>query len=140
MANTNVVIIAGNLTRDVEVKYAKSGSAFANTTVANNERVKKGDEWVEKTGFYDVTFFGKTAEVAGQYLHKGSKVLIEGKLDYQQWETDGQKRSKACIIANKMQMLDSKKGDGSAQPPKSESAPYSGGVSEDDYGGDDIPF
>lgn len=141
MANTNVVILAGNLTRDPELKYAKSGSAFANISIANNERVKKGDEWVDKTGFYDVTLFGNTAEVAGKYLHKGSKVIIEGKLDYQSWEADGQKRSKVCIIGNKMQMLD-KKGDGSAPAtaPKQESAPYSGGVSEDDFGGDDLPF
>lgn len=139
MANTNIVVVAGNLTRDVQVRYSQSGTAVANLSIANNERVKKGDEWVDKTNYIDVTLFGKTAEIAGEYLRQGSGVLIEGKLDYQSWEADGQKRSKLCVIGNKMQMLDRKKSESSSAP-KQESAPYSGGVSEDDFGGDDLPF
>src|SRR5437868_10248293 len=106
MASFNRVILLGNLTRDVEVKYLQSGMAVAEIGLAVNDRRKnQAGEWVEEVTFVDVTLWGRTAEVAGEYLSKGSPVLIEGRLKLDQWETDGQKRSKLKVIGERMQML-----------------------------------
>lgn len=108
MPALNSVHLLGNLTRDVEVKYLQSGTAVCDLGLAINERVKRRDEWVDETTFVDVTLFGKTAEVAGEYLSKGSPVLIVGKLRLEQWEKDGQKRSKLKVVGDSMQMLGGK--------------------------------
>jgi single-strand DNA-binding protein len=107
----NKIILAGNLTRDVEVKYTSSSLAIGNTGIAVNKKFKnKMGENKEEVLFVDLTFFGRTAEIANQYLKKGSKVLVEGKLKLDQWtDTSGQKRSKHSITVESMQMLDSKK-------------------------------
>ena len=97
MASYNRVILLGNVTRDPEMRYIASGSAVTDLGLAVNDRRKNAatGEWVEETTFVDVTLWGRTAEVAGEYLSKGSPVLIEGRLKYDAWETpDGQKRSK----------------------------------------------
>jgi single-strand DNA-binding protein len=101
----NSVVLVGNVTRDPEVKFLQSGTAVCDLGLAINERVKRGDEWVEDVCFVDVTLFGRTAEVAGEYLSKGAPVLIAGRLKYEQWEKDGQKRSKLKVVAEKLQML-----------------------------------
>lgn len=108
MPAMNQVNIIGNITRDVEVKYLQSGTAVTELGVAINERVKRKDEWVDETTFVDVTLFGRTAEVAGEYLAKGAPVLIVGKLRLDQWEKDGQKRSKLKVVGDSMQMLGGK--------------------------------
>ena len=97
----NKVIMVGNLTRDVELKYLPSGSAVAKIGLASNRKYKKQDgEMAEDTCFVDVSLFGRTAEVANQYLKKGSQVLIEGRLNYETWmDASGQKRSKHTITA-----------------------------------------
>src|SRR5687768_5600457 len=83
MASHNRVVILGNLTRDVEVKYLQSGMAVADVGVAMNDRRKNQQgEWVEETTFVDVTLWGRTAEVASEYLNKGSQIFIEGRLKY----------------------------------------------------------
>lgn len=105
MASYNRVVLVGNLTRDIELRYIPSGTAVAEIGLAVNDRVKKGDQWVDETTFVDVTLWGRTAEVANQYLSKGSNILIEGRLKLEQWEKDGQKRSKLKVVADKMQML-----------------------------------
>ncbi|QDU57766.1 single-stranded DNA-binding protein [Aeoliella mucimassa] len=105
MASFNRVILVGNLTRDPELRYIPSGTAVAEIGMAVNERVKRNDQWVDEVNFFDVTLWGRTAEVVNQYLSKGSSVLIEGRLKYDTWEKDGQKRSKVKIIGEKMQML-----------------------------------
>jgi single-strand DNA-binding protein len=105
MASYNRVVLVGNLTRDIELRYIPSGTAVAEIGLAVNDRVKKGDQWVDETTFVDVTLWGRTAEVANQYLTKGSSVLIEGRLKLDSWEKDGQKRSKLRVVADKMQML-----------------------------------
>jgi single-strand DNA-binding protein len=113
MASFNRVILLGNLTRDVEVKYLQSGMAVAEIGMAVNDRRKnQAGEWVEEVTFVDVTLWGRTAEVAGEYLSKGSPVLIEGRLKLDQWETDGQKRSKLKVVGERMQMVGSKGGGG----------------------------
>lgn len=109
MASYNRVIICGNLVRDVELRTAGS-SQVTDITIAVNDRVKRQGEWTDETTFVDVTLWGRTAEVAGEYLSKGSPVLIEGRLKLDQWEHDGQKRSKLKVVGEKMQMLSSKGG------------------------------
>jgi len=108
MASYNRVIIVGNLTRDVELRYIPSGTAVTDITLAVNERIKRNDQWVDEANFFDVTMWGRTAEVAAEYLSKGSNVLVEGRLRQEKWEQDGQKRSKVKVICDKMQMLGSK--------------------------------
>jgi len=113
MASFNRVILLGNLTRDIEIKYLQSGMAVADVGMAVNERRKsQTGEWIEETVFVDVTMWGRTAEVAGEYLSKGSPVLIEGRLKYDTWEKDGQKRSKLTVTCDRMQMVGSKGGGG----------------------------
>lgn len=113
MASFNRVILVGNITRDIELRYIQSGMAVTDVTLAVNDRRKSNSgEWVEETTFVDVTLWGRTAEVAGEYLGKGSPVLIEGRLKLDQWETDGQKRSKLRVVGERLQMLGSKGGGG----------------------------
>ena len=119
MASFNRVILVGNLTRDIELRYTPSGTAVTDMGMAVNERVKRNDQWTDEVNFFDVTLWGRTAEVAGEYLSKGSPVLIEGRLKYETWEQDGQKRSKVKIVGERMQMLGSRgggSGSGSGAP------------------------
>ncbi len=108
MASFNRVILVGNMTRDVDVKYTKSGTPVTEIGLAVNDRVKRNDEWVDETTFVDITLWGRTAEIAGEYLSKGSPVLIEGRLKLDTWEQDGQKRHKLRVVGERMQMLGSK--------------------------------
>ena len=113
MASFNRVILLGNITRDIEVRYLQSGMAVADIGLAVNDRRKgQNGEWIEETTFVDVTLWGRTAEVAGEYLGKGSPILIEGRLKLDQWEKDGQKRSKLHVVCERMQMVGSKGGGG----------------------------
>jgi len=115
MASFNRVILLGNLTRDVEVKYLQSGMAVADVGIAVNDRRKgQNGEWIEETTFVEVTMWGRTAEVASEYLSKGSPILVEGRLKYDSWEKDGQKRSKLSVVCERMQMVGSKGGGGGA--------------------------
>ena len=121
MASFNRVIVAGNLTRDPEVRQIPSGTSVTDIGVAINDRKKMGDEWVDETTFVDITLWGRTAEIAGQYLQKGSPVLIEGKLKLDSWEDrdSGQKRSKLKIVGERMQLLG--KGNSQAAPTPNQS-------------------
>ncbi|MBE0499066.1 MAG: single-stranded DNA-binding protein [Campylobacterales bacterium] len=105
----NKVVLVGNLTRDIELRYAQSGSAIANTAIATSRKFTQNGERKEEVCFIDITFFGRSAEVANQYLRRGSKILVEGRLNFDQWVAqDGSKRSKHSVIVETMQMLDSK--------------------------------
>jgi single-strand DNA-binding protein len=109
MASFNRVILMGNITRDIELKYTPGGMAVTDIGLAVNDRRKnQAGEWIEETTFVDVTLWGRTAEVASEFLSKGSPVLIEGRLKLDSWETDGQKRSKLRVVGERMQMLGSK--------------------------------
>jgi single-strand DNA-binding protein len=111
MASYNRVILVGNLTRDVELRYIPSGMAVTDIGLAVNDRRKNASgEWVEETTFVDVTLWGRQAEVASEYLTKGAPVLIEGRLKLDSWEKDGQKFSKLRVTGEKMQMLGSRGG------------------------------
>ena len=106
----NKIILAGNLTRDVEVRYTQGGSAIGNTAIATSRKFKSASgEQKEEVLFVDLTFFGRTAEIANQYLRKGSKVLVDGRLKLDQWTAqDGSKRSKHSVTVENLQMLGSK--------------------------------
>ncbi len=106
----NKVVLVGNLTRDVEIRYAQSGSAIGNVGIATNRKWKsQTGEQKEEVMFIDLTFFGRTAEIANQYLRKGSKVLVDGRIVFQQWTAqDGTKRSKHAITVETLQMLDTR--------------------------------
>ena len=115
MASFNRVILVGNLTRDVDLRYTPSQTAVTDIGLAVNDRVKKNNEWVDETTFVDVTLWGRTAEVANEYLTKGAPVLIEGRLKLDTWEQDGNKRSKLRVVGEKMQMLGGRAGGGQGQ-------------------------
>lgn len=138
MASYNRVILVGNLTRDIELRYIPSGQAVSDVTVAVNDRRKTASgDWVEEPTFVDVTLWGRNAEVASEYLGKGSPVLIEGRLKLDRWETDGQKRSKLRVICEKMQMLGGRSssdgGSRSGQRSHSQTSEDSGGYDSGDH-------
>ena len=148
MANFNRVMLMGNLTRDPELRYLPSNMPVCAFGLAVNDRVKRGDQWVDETTFVDVTLWSRTAEVANEYLSKGSPVLIEGRLKLDTWEKDGQKRSKLKVIGEKMQMLGGRSGGGGGgggprggadaySQPASAPAPSAGANIPPE---DDIPF
>ncbi len=105
----NKVVLVGNLTRDIELRYSQSGMAIAKTAIATSRKFTTNGEKKEEVMFIDITFFGRSAEVANQYLRKGSKILVEGRLQFDQWvDQNGGKRSKHSVAVETMQMLDSK--------------------------------
>lgn len=118
MASFNRVILVGNLTRDVEIKYLQSGTAVTEIGLAVNDRVKRNNEWVDETTFVDVTLWGRTAEIASEFLSKGSPVLIEGRLKLDSWEKDGKKNYKLRVVGEQMRMLGSKGGGGGGGGPR----------------------
>ena len=162
MANFNKVILVGNVTRDPELRYISSGTAVTDIGLAVNDRRKNAaGEWVEETTFVDVTLWGRTAEVAGEYVTKGSPLLIEGRLKLDTWEKDGKKNSKLRVVRETMQMLGSRsggEGGGRSGKPRvaagrsaapasdeySQAGGYDGDRGESGRGGpvadDDIPF
>ena len=105
----NKIILVGNLTRDIQLNYSQGGMGIAKTAIATSRKFTSNGEKKEEVCFVDITFFGRSAEVANQYLRKGSKILVEGRLNFEQWvDQNGQKRSKHSVTAETMQMLDSK--------------------------------
>lgn len=150
----NKVILVGNLGNDPEVRYMPNGNAVANVSLATSEswKDKTTGEQQEKTEWHRVIFFNRLAEIVEQYVKKGSKLYIEGRLQTRSWEQDGVKRYTTEIVANEMQMLDSRgagagAGDsgfgqerpGNAQPARS-SAPAQSQPQNFDNFDDDIPF
>ncbi|MEO8006481.1 MAG: single-stranded DNA-binding protein [Betaproteobacteria bacterium] len=125
MASVNKVILVGNLGRDPEVRYMPSGDAVANITIATTETWKdKAGEKQEQTEWHRVAMFGKTAEIAGEYLKKGSQVYIEGRLQTRKWtDKEGQERYTTEIRADRMQMLGSRSGGSERMPPPDDEAP-----------------
>ena len=150
----NKVILVGNLGADPETKYTAGGAAITNIRVATSEswRDKQTGENQERTEWHRVVFFGRLAEIAGEYLRKGSQVYIEGKLRTNKWQDQsGQDRYSTDIVADEMQMLGSRNGGGAARPAQQQ---QSGGFREnkpaqpqqpapaadDGFTDDDIPF
>lgn len=148
----NKVILIGNLGKDPEVRYSPNGGAIANISLATTEswKDKNTGETVDKTEWHRVVFFRRLAEIAGEYLKKGSKVYIEGKLQTRKWQDqNGQDRYTTEIVANEMQMLDSRGGGsagfggqdsmGGAAPSQASSQPQDAFAPAGDFD-DDIPF
>jgi single-strand DNA-binding protein len=137
MAGINKAIIIGNLGADPETRHTAGGSAVTNINVATSEswKDKQTGEKKEQTEWHRVVMFGKLAEIAGQYLHKGSKVYLEGRLQTRKWQDkDGHDRWTTEIVCNEMQMLDSKGGQSDRGQPEPSTQPGSAGLE------DDIPF
>lgn len=131
MKSVNKVILIGNLGKDPEVKYTPSGAAVAKLTLATNERFKdKGGEWQDRTEWHNVVLWQRLAEIAGEYLKKGSKVYIEGKLQTRSWEDKqtNQKRYMTEVVANDLVLLGG----------RGESAGESGGYSRGAAGGNNF--
>ena len=105
----NKIILIGNLTRDPEMRYTPQGTSVCNFGIAVNHKYKQGEEMKEEVTFINVAVFGKQADACGQYLNKGSSVLVEGRLQERRWETeDGQKRSKHEVVAQSVVFLSKK--------------------------------
>ena len=151
MAGINKVILVGNLGAKPEVKYASNGNAIANLSVATSDSWtdKNTGQKQERTEWHRVSLFGKLAEIAGQYLDKGSKVYIEGKLQTRKWQDqNGQDRYTTEVVVSgfngTLQMLDRRDGTGGSASAPSQSAPAQAAptitpVANDDFE-DDIPF
>ena len=138
MSDLNRVMIIGRLGADPETKYTASGAAITNLSVATSERWKdkQTGENQERTEWHRVAFFGRLAEIAGEYLHKGSQVFIEGRLQTDKWQDkDGNDRYTTKIVGSGMNMLGGK-GDATAPQP----APKAAAAAEADEGQEDIPF
>jgi len=149
----NKVILVGNLGRDPEIKYTASGAAIANLTIATSEswNDKQTGEKVEKTEWHRVVAFQRLAEIMGEYLRKGSQVYIEGKLQTRKWQDqNGQDRYTTEVVANDMQMLGGRGGEGGGQAqggggggfrknPAPQQAPAQQSQ-DNDFADDDIPF
>ena len=149
MASVNKVILIGNLGADPETRYLPSGDAVTNIRIATTDTWKdKSGEKQEHTEWHRIAFFGKTAEIAGEYLKKGSPVYVEGRIRTRKWQDkEGQDRYSTEIVADRMQLLGGRSGgaESMAREPASASAggggskaaPRKGTIEELD---DDIPF
>jgi single-strand DNA-binding protein len=111
----NKVILIGNVGKQPEVKYTPSGTAVAKLTIATNERFKEGTEWKDRTEWHNVVLFQKLAEVCSEYVKKGSKLYVEGRLQTRSWEKDGIKKYSTEIVGNELVLL-SGNGQPAAQP------------------------
>jgi len=142
MASYNRVLLMGNLTRNPEIRYTPSGTAVADIGLAINESFKnKAGETVEQTCFVDVVVWGRQAETSAEYLHKGSPVFVEGRLQLDQWENQqGEKRSKLRVRADRVQFLGApgKSTEFSAAPSASSEQAHAPDASMEDD--DDVPF
>lgn len=137
----NKVILIGNCGADPELKYMPNSNAVANITLATSEtwKDKSSGEQQEKTEWHRVVFFNRLAEIVGEYVKKGSKIYIEGRLQTRSWEKDGQKQYMTEIVASEMQMLDTRSGD-AQEPPKQHQKPPEPAQSGFDDFNDSIPF
>jgi single-strand DNA-binding protein len=151
--NINTVVVSGNLTRDPEFRALPNGTPVCELGLAVNDRIKDDSgNWTDRANFFDVTVWGGMGEWANRNLRKGAGVTIEGRLRYEAWETDGQKRSKVKIVANSIVPRDAAAGgggNGNGFTAKSDvpvntddfaTAPVGGGSSSGGGSDDDIPF
>jgi single-strand DNA-binding protein len=110
-SSMNRVFLMGNVTRDPELRYISNGSAVTEIGLAINDRRKSSSgEWIEETTFVDITLWGRTAEIAGEYVTKGSPLLVEGRLKLDSWEKDGKKNSKLRVVGDRMHLIGSRGG------------------------------
>lgn len=132
MKSVNRVTLLGNLGKNPEVRYTSSGTPVASLSIATNDRTKgKDGQWQDRTEWHDVILWKRLAEIAGEYLKKGSKVYIEGRLETRSWDKDGEKRYKTSVVASDLVLL------GGRQPQTEALQANAHGVNVTD---DDIPF
>ena len=148
----NKVVLTGNLTRDPELRSLPSGTSVLGFGIAVNERRKNQQtgQWEERPNYFDCNMFGTRAEAVSKFLTKGTKVAIEGRLQWRQWEKDGQTRSKVDIIVNEIEFLSPRDGSSSAPAPSQPAArpapqgysnpPSAPAPNADAYSDEDIPF
>lgn len=143
MTDMNHVIVIGRLTRDIgerDFAYTTGGTSRLNLSIAVNRSVKKNGAWTDSVSYFDVTVWGKTAENIKAYIHKGKQIAVDGYLDQQRWEKDGQKYSKVVIIANNVQLLGGNdNGQQSAPQAQQPAGDYQSAGSGDDFP-EDLPF
>ena len=146
MNDINHTIVIGRLVRDGDFGYIPSGTARLNISIAVNESHKGQNGWTDYTNYFDVTIWGKTAENLKPYLLKGKQVAIEGHLQQQRWQKDGQKFSKIVIIADNIELCGGREGNGQSAPAPQQSAPQQNNAQEyaqptlGDEFQEDIPF
>lgn len=131
----NSIVLAGNLTRDAEIKYFNNGNAIVKFSLAQNKSQKKGDQWVDKPVFFDVAYGGKGAEAVHKYLVKGKPVVVQGELEQDRWEQEGQARSKIYIKAFSVKLG----GDRPGQPAGNDAGQNQAGQPDERFD-DDLPF
>ena len=144
----NKVFLIGNLGRDPEVRHTKSGQPVANLNLTTSRRVKDANgNWGEQTEWHTVVCFGRTAELAGQYLQKGRRIFVEGRLQTRSWDDrDGKKQYRTEVVAEEVKFLDSRGGESRGGYGGGERPAYEGDPGPDDSGygaggdDDDIPF
>lgn len=107
MSDINVVVLVGRLTRDSELKYTPSGYAICRFSIAVNRSKKQDEGWVDEPHYFDIEFYGKSAEGLSKYLLKGRQVAVQGELRQDRWEKDGQQRSKVVVVASTIRPLGS---------------------------------
>lgn len=147
MASYNRVVLIGNVTREIELKYIPNGTAVTEVGLAVNDRTKRDGEWVDDTTFLDVKLWGRMAEVVSEYCEKGSPLFVEGKLRIESWEKDGKKFSKLRVVGERIQLLGNRRTSNEpdeepfADPIKANpAANRAARVADQDAGNDDIPF
>lgn len=129
MSSYNRVILIGNLTKDPELRYTPGGTPVSSFRIAVNTRHKQGSDIKEEVLFIEVVTFGKQAETCSQYLGKGSSILVEGRLQEQRWESNGQQKSKMQVVAQTVRFLSKREGGGEDRgnrttPEESELEPF----------------
>lgn len=150
MSDINVAVLVGRLTRDSELKYTPSGLPICRFSIAVNRSKKQDDQWVDEPHYFDIEFYGKSAEGLSKYLLKGRQVAVQGELRQDRWEKDGQQRSKVVIVASTIRPLGSPpqgsdsnarrySSDSAAPRPESSNVPTPIAPSVDEFT-DDIPF
>jgi single-strand DNA-binding protein len=141
----NRVMVTGNLTKDPELRSTGGGMSVLKMRIAVNDRRKNptSGEWEDVPNYFDVTTFGGRADSLARFLHKGSKIAVEGKLRWREWEAPGgDKRSAVEIIADDIEFLSSREGGGGGGYDTPSSASFGGGAKQpsDDLDGEEIPF
>lgn len=139
MAGFSNITLIGNLVRDPELRYIPSGTAVSEVTVAVTEREKKNGSYQDTTAFIDCVLWGKTAELVNEHFQKGSPVCFNGSIRQDNWEKDGQKRSKLKVVVNSMTFIGSKS-DRQSQPESREAAAVGVGEESDPFDDNSIPF
>ena len=129
MSDVNRVIEIGHLTRDEDLSYTAGGMAIGKVSLAVNRRVKKGQEWVDESNYFDVVIFGKQAESLQKFLTKGKQIAVDGFLKQERWEgPNGEKRSRITIVANDIQLLGGRDSGGQSN------GGYDNSYESEDYG------